>query len=654
MSRSFLPALAAAPLLAAGLAWLASSLAWSAPAIVRGNLILDGVPEQSALTADQIAKLDAYLSARQARPQGFTGKGQVLIATRFGDVDELHLVDQALGFRRQMTFTREPVLAGAFSPDPNRNAFFYAADSSSDGNSRLYYQRVGEATPRRLTDGKSVAGGALWSSSGREIAFSVIAPDTGSCEIDIIDPDSGAPPRPAAGNECADVLDWSADDRKLLLRRHTSAYEESLFILDLGTGQKREIEPSASKGVIAGAKFSRDGTGVYFISNRDGDFARLRYVNLFTAEKLEISGRGDVDVEQFALSRDGHYMAYVANEGGAAKLNLLDLRAHQDLVPPRLPAPGALDSLSFDADGKRLLFALTAAGQPRDAYVLDVAANRLEPWTASETGPLDRAKFVAPRLTQFPTFDRMDGKPRQLPLYVYEPAGPGAHPVLIVLHDGPDARFEPTFDPFIQYVVNELGFTVLAPNVRGSSGYGKSFGALARGALREDAIKDVGALLVWLALDSRFDKTHVIVSGAGYGGYMALAALVNYGERLRGAVALAPITDFIAYVSGTAPGSRDAARAEYGDEREPEGRIFLRRISPLSNAERITRPVLLAHGNNDRGVPVAQSDQLVNRLRARNQTVWYLKATDEAGSFARWQNREAYYRAFAEFLISVR
>jgi dipeptidyl aminopeptidase/acylaminoacyl peptidase len=228
------------------------------------------------------------------------------------------------------------------------------------------------------------------------------------------------------------------------------------------------------------------------------------------------------------------------------------------------------------------------------------------------------------------------------------------HPVLIVLHDGPDARFRPTFDPWIQYVVNELGFAVLAPNVRGSSGYGKSFAALARGDQREDAMKDVGALLVWLALDSRFDKTHVIVSGTGYGGYMALAALVNYGERLRGAVAMAPITDFMGFLSGTAPESRGAAREEYGDERDVDGRLLLRRISPLFNAERITRPLLIAHGKNDRRVPVAQSDELVIRLRVRNQTVWYLKATDEGDSFARWQNREAYYRTFAEFLTSVR
>jgi dipeptidyl aminopeptidase/acylaminoacyl peptidase len=646
VSRSLLLSLLAAPLLAAG-------VARSAPPIVRGNLILDGIPEQSALTADKIDKLDAYLSAREARPLGFTTKGQVLIATRFGEVDELHLVDQALGALHQITFTREPVLRGAFSPDPNRNAFFYLADSASESQ-QLFYQRVGDPTARRLSDGKSIAAAALWSSSGREIAFSTIARDSGSCDIDIIDPDSGALPRLAAGNECADPLDWSPDDRKLLLRQHVSAYEESLYILDLGTGQKREVDPSPAKGALANAKFSRDGTGVYFISNRDGEHARLRYVNLFTAEKNDISGRGDVDVEQFALSKDGHYLAYVTDEGGADKLNIVDLQAHQDLVPPRLPAPGVVDSLSFDPDSKRLLFGLATATQPRDAYVLDVAANRVVPWTASEAGPLDRTKFVLPRLTQFPTFDRLDGRSRELPLYIYEPASPGVHPVLIVLHDGPDARFRPTFDPWIQYVVNELGFAVLAPNVRGSSGYGKSFAALARGDQREDAIKDVGALLVWLALDNRFDKTHVIVSGTGHGGSLALAALVNYGERLRGAVAMAPITDFIAFVGSTAPEMRGAAREEYGDERDADDRLFLRRISPLINAERITRPVLIAHGKNDRGVPIAQSDQLVIRLRARNQTVWYLKATDEGASFARWQNREAYYRAFAEFLSSVR
>ena len=647
MSRLFV-----IPLLAA--CSFAAEAVFAAPPVTRGNLILDGIPEQSSPSADS---LDAYLNARQARPLGFTGKGQLLVATRFGEVDQLHVVDRPLGDRRQITFLREPVTAAAFTPDPSRDAFVYSTESSIDGGTQLYYQRVGEPTAHRLTDGKSDNGGAVWSSAGHEIAFFAIAPGTGSCDIYIVDPESSALPRLASGGDPTAAwypLDWSPDDRKLLLRKHVSDYEDYLYVLDLGTGQKREVDSSPSKGAITSARFSRDGTGVYFISNRDSDYAKLRFVNLFTAEKIDISGPMLSEVEQFTLSRDGHYLAYVVNESGADKLVLVDLQAHLDLVPPRLPSPGAVDSLSFDRDGKRLVFGFAAANEPRDAYVLEVASNRLERWTASEIGPLARTKLVVPRLTQFPTFDRLDTRSRQIPLYIYEPPGGGAHPVLIVLHDGPLAQFRPVFDPFIQYVVNELGFAVLAPNLRGSSGYGKDFGELARATLRDDAMKDLGALLVWLGLDSRFDAKHVVIAGSGYGGYLALEALVNYGERLRGAVAVAPMTDLIDFVTGTAPESRSAMREEFGDERDTDARMFLRRVSPLSNADRITRPVLLVHGKNDRRVPIAQTDQLANRLRARNQTVWYLKALDEGDSFARWQNREAYYRAYAAFLSSMR
>jgi dipeptidyl aminopeptidase/acylaminoacyl peptidase len=397
-----------------------------------------------------------------------------------------------------------------------------------------------------------------------------------------------------------------------------SAYEDYLYVVDLDTGQKREVEPSASKVSIAAARFSRDGTGVYLVSDRDGDYAKLHLVNLFTGEKTDISGRTPSDIEGFALSKDGHYLAYAADEGGASKLDLVDLRSRQDLIPPRFPVAGIIDSLSFDADGKLLVCGFAAANRTRDAYVLDVAANRLEPWTESEAGPMDPARFVIPRLTQYPTFDRTDGKSRQIPLYVYEPAGGGPHPVLIMLHDGPTDA------------------------------------SLARGPLREDAHKDVGALLVWLGLDSRFDAKRVVVAGAGYGGYLALAALANYGERLKGGVAVAGITDFIDFLSTTAPYRRLNEREEFGDERDTDTRAFLRRISPLTGAERIARPLLLVSGKNDPRVPVSQTEQLVNRLRSRSQTVWYLKANDEGGTFARWQNREAYYRVFAEFLQSMK
>jgi len=422
----------------------------------------------------------------------------------------------------------------------------------------------------------------------------------------------------------------------------------------LSTGQKREVDPSPAKVGIAGAKFSRDGQGVYVISDRDSEFAKLRYLNLFTGEKTEISGPIPWDVERVASSRDGHYLAYVSNEGGASRLNMLDLRAHQDLIAPQLPVAGVIDSLFFDAEGKRLAFGFAASNRPRDAYVLDMASNHLEQWTQSEAGPMDPARFVTPRLTQFPTFDRPDGKPREIPLFIYEPSTPGRHPVLILLHGGPAAQFRPRFDPWIQYVVQELGFAVIAPNVRGSTGYGKTFASLDNGMQREDAVKDVGALLVWVGLQGNLDAKHVVVSGVSYGAYLALAALVNYGDRLRGAVDFGGITDFISFLSSAAPYRQNQRRAEYGDERDPDMRAYLRRISPLSNADRISTPLLVVHGKNDARVPISESDQIVNRLRARSGVVWYLQATDEGQSFEKKQNRDAYYAAFAQFLITQR
>jgi dipeptidyl aminopeptidase/acylaminoacyl peptidase len=622
--------------------------------VERGNLTFENIPEAPA---DLAEKLDGYLNARQATPLGWSPKGQLLIATRFGDVDQLHLVEQAGGARRQLTFLRDPITSAAFSPDPGRAAYVYLKDAGGNENSQLYYRRLDEPNPKLLTDGKSMNGAPVWSNMGREVAFFSTARDGLSYDIDIVDPESGALPRLViAGDSGAawSVLDWSPDDTKLLVRKFISISESYLYVVDVNSGQKREVDPSASKVGIAGAKFSRDGQGVYLISDREGEFATLRYVNLFNNEKTRISGQIPWDIEELAVSRDGHYLAYVSNEAGLSKLNLVDLRTHQDLTPPRFHTPGIVDSLSFDLEGNRLAFGFAAANQPKDAYVLDVAGNRVEAWTRSEAGPVDLAKFVSPRLTEFPTFDRTDGKPRQIPLYVYQPANGAPHPVLIVLHGGPESQFRPGFDPWIEYLVNELGFAVVAPNVRGSSGYGREYLALDNGVLREDAVKDIGALIVWIGLQSTFDAKHVVVAGGSYGGYLALAALVNYSDRLRGGVDAAGIADFVSFLTHTAPYRQNLRRAEYGDERDPEMRSFLRRISPLTNAERITRPLLVVQGKNDPRVPVSEAEAIVNTVRAKGGEVWYLLAADEGHGYRKKQNRDAYYRTFAQFLMSLR
>lgn len=641
------------PLLLAAAASLLAAGALAAR-VERGALTFDNIPEAPAALEDS---LDGYLSARQAVPLGFSPKGQLLITTRFADVDQLHLVERAGGERRQLTFTRDPILQAAFSPDPGRAAYAYLKDVGGNENSQLYYQRSGQL-PKLLTDGKSQNGSLLWSNSGREIAFTTNARDGVNYDIDIVDPESGALPRLAmagdnSGAGCR-VLDWSPDDRKLLVLKAVSVSEDYLYVVDLGSGQKREVEPASTKVGISGAKFSRDGQGVYLISDREAEFARLRYVNLFTGDKTVISDHVPWDVEDLAISRDGHYLAYVSNEGGTGKLNLLDLRAHQDLTAPRMPSPGIISSLSFDADGKRLAFGFSAANRPGDAYVLDVAENHLEAWTSSETGTADPAKFVVPSLTQFPTFDRVEGKQRQIPVYVYEPAGSGPHPVLILFHGGPEDQFRPEWSAWIQFVVNELGYAIVAPNVRGSSGYGKGYLALDNGVLRDDAVKDVGALIIWIGLQTNFDAKHVVVAGGSYGGYLSLATMVNYNDRLRGGVDVSGIADFVSFLTNTAPYRQNQRRAEYGDERDPEMRALLRRISPLTNADRITKPLLVVHGKNDPRVPLSEAESMVNKVRAKGGTVWYLVAADEGHGYRRKQNRDAYLTTFAQFLITLR
>ena len=633
-------------------ALLCAPCAGATPRVERGNLIFDNIPEPSAALS---GKLEASLSARQATPLGFSPQGQLLIATRFGDVDQLHLVERPGGERRQLTFLREPVVKAVFSPDPLRSAYVYLKDVGGNENAQLYYQRQGEPAARLLTDGKSLNGGPVWSNSGREVAFFSTARDGVSYDIDIVEPEAGSLPRLAAAGDGAawSVLDWSPDDRKLLVLKYLSISEAYLYVVDLSSGQRREVEPAPVKVGISGAKFSRDGQGVYLISDRDGEFAQLRYVNLFTNERTVISAHIPWDIEEVALSRDGHYLAFTSNEAGSARLNLLDLKTRQDLIPPRPGEAGIIDSLSFDAAGGRLAFAFAAPNRPRDAYVLDIAANRLEAWTHSEPGPVDLAQFVAPRLTHYPTFDRAGGRQREIPLYVYEPAGAGPHPVLIVLHGGPESQFRPGFDPWLEFVVNELGFVVVAPNVRGSSGYGKNYLSLDNGRLREDAVKDVGALLVWIGQQTGLDAKHVVVSGGSYGGYLALATMVEFSERLRGGVDVAGIADFTSFLTNTAPYRRDQRRAEYGDERDPDMRAFLRRISPLTNADRISRPLLIVHGRNDPRVPLSEAEQIVYRVRGKGGEVWFLEAGDEGHGFRKKQNRDAYFTTFAQFLVSL-
>ena len=307
----------------------------------------------------------------------------------------------------------------------------------------------------------------------------------------------------------------------------------------------------------------------------------------------------------------------------------------------------------FDRAGKRLALSLESPQSPRDVFVLELERNAVVRYTQSEAGPVDPLQFVPAELVRYPTFDRDQ---RQVPadsrvrLSTEARARRARIRCSSTSTAGPKSQAVPGFNPFTQFLVREMGFVVITPNVRGSSGYGKTYLNLDNGEDREDAVKDIGALLVWIGAAADLDAKRVFVSGGSYGGYMSLASMVNFSDRLRGGIDVVGISNFVTFLESTSAYRRNLRRPEYGDERLPRMRAYLQRISPLTNAARITKPLLVVQGLNDPRVPATESQQMVAKIRARGGEVWYLAAKDEGHGFRKKANRDFYQKTIVTFL----
>jgi acetyl esterase/lipase len=614
-----------------------------------GNLVYDGIPPPEPSLE---ARLSRYLQSRSAAFLDWQADGSLLIRTRFGDTVQVHRVSAPLGMREQLTFYPDPI-DWARAPSSG-TGFAFLKDQNGDENVQVFY-RAPNGTVRQLTSGKFIHGSPVWAHDGRRLAFYGNERDGLSYDVYVADVSGNAPPQMLVGghDDTWYPLDWSPDDAKLLVWKFLSVRESYLYLADTVTGTLTPLEDKPKKVGITRAKFAPDGRGVYVLTDEDSEFTQLKLKNPVTHEDRRITPELEWDVEDFDVSADGRYVAYVVNEDGRSRLHIIDLTSSAQLAPEGLPE-GRIATPRFEKSGTRLAMTVDGALSPSDAWVYDVAKGSLTRWTHSEAGPLDAATLVAPELVHYPTWDRSGGHPRMLSAYVYRPAQPkGPTPVLIDIHGGPEDQFRPQWDPFLEFVVNELGYSVVAPNVRGSSGYGKSFLALDNGVLREDAVRDVGSLLVWIGVQPEFDRDRVVVLGGSYGGYMALASLVTYGERLKGGIDFVGISNFVTFLQNTAPYRRDWRREEYGDERDPSMRAFLDRISPLTNAARIKKPLLVAAGLNDPRVPLSESEQLVWRVRSGGGEVWYLVAKDEGHGFARKPNRDEYLMTLASFLTKL-
>lgn len=656
-------------LLLATLALACAHVSAQAPLRVeRGNLVYEGIPEE-AMAAP--ATLAGWLDARGAPFLDWLADGSLLVAQRAGDTAQLHRVGKALATPEQLTRDVEPISSATAHPY-DANLVVYRKDRGGDENTQLWLRNLADGSEKLLTDGRSRHGLPVFAQDGKRIAYSGNARDPASNDIFMSDIASGTGPRLvlAGGSEDLDVKDWSLDGTRLAVIRYRSSTDSELLLVDVATGEQATIEPAPARAggrrtskpagpvSVGSARFSRDGRGLYFTSDRGGEFMSLHYLDLYTRQQNTLTPDTRWDVEYFALSADGRFLAYSLNEGGLSRLVLRDLRIKADVLLPPLPPGAVIDALGFDRRSDRLAVALQAANLPAETFVYDIATVdaatlpqvALARWTRGELGGIDPAKLVSAQLVEFPTWDDDGNRRRKLPAFVYRPARPGAHPVLIDIHGGPESQFRPQWDAFRQYLVGELGYAVIAPNVRGSSGYGRSFLKLDDGALREDSVRDIGALLVWLAAQPDFDRNRVVVLGGSYGGYMALASLVQYGDRLAGGIDRFGISNFVTFLNNTSSYRRDLRRVEYGDERDPQMRALLTAISPLTNSKSIRKPLLIVQGQNDPRVPASESEQMKAVVRANGGEAWYLMAKDEGHGFGKKANSDAYRAVAVAFL----
>lgn len=657
--------------LAAALAAFTCAAQAAAPQrIEQGNLVFDGIPMEAMAAPSTLPR---WLEARSAGFIDWLADGSLLVATRFGNSAQLHRVRGPLGMREQLTFDKEPITRATADPF-NASQLLYRKDRGGDENLQIWQHDIATGTDRLLTDGKSRYGVPVFSHDGQRLAFDGNQRDGVSSDIYLRDVNGEQLPRLllAGGNDALSVEDWSLDDRRLAVIRYRSSTDSELLLVDTGSGVQTRVEPAAVGGAakkgakpvtgvasVGAARFSRDGRGLYFTSDRGGEFIGLHYVDLYTQQLTAVTPDSRWDIEQFALSDDGRFLAYTRNEGGVHRLVLRALQAKADVLLPPLPAGAVISSIGFDRASHQLAVALQTAAAPSDVYVYALEGDapipdvKLARWTQSELGPVDATKMVGAQLVEFPTWDRVGSSQRSIPAYVMQPAKPGPHPVIIEIHGGPESQFRPEFSAFRQYLVNELGYAIVAPNVRGSSGYGRSFLKLDDGALREDSVRDIGALLVWIGLQPDLDRNRVVVMGGSYGGYMTLASLVQFGDRLAGGVDTVGISNFVTFLTNTSAYRRDLRRVEYGDERDPKMRALLQQISPLTNADKIRKPLLVIQGLNDPRVPASESEQLMHTVRSKGGEVWYLAAKDEGHGFRKKENVDAQRAATVAFLKQI-
>ena len=639
-----------------------------------GNLILDGVPPVPAEIVEQVGRYGEARSATFA--DWHPTRPEMLVLTRFGDTPQVHLVKMPGGARSQLTFFPDKVEAAAFEPTRGDYFVFNKGVGGAEFFQNFRFD-MNSGAITLLTDGKSRNSAVKFSRDGRFVAYTSTRRNGADTDIYTEDPLDPASEKmlaalPGGGWE---VLNWSPDGKRILAIEGISVQERYLWLIDAQTGERQTLTPRPAPGAAtvsyAGGAFSADGASLYTTTDLGGEFRTLVRMDVATQKLTPLMPAQAPfnvgDVENFSLSRDGKRLVGVLNEGGLSRMFAFDFSEAQAPVSVVLRNEvlknAVIGGVRWRPDGGEVAFTAYGARLPGDVFtgsadpagivlkatpqgpVAKLTATR---WTTSETGGLNPAEFAEPSLVRWKSFDG-----REITGFLYAPDPgkfPGKRPVIVNIHGGPESQVRPAFQGRNSYLINELGCAVVYPNVRGSTGQGKTFMSLDNGFKREDAYRDVDALLDWIGTQPGLDAGRIMVTGGSYGGHMVLAVSAFYADKIRCSLDVVGISNLRTYLEHTESYRRDLRRVEYGDERDPKMAEFMERIAPMNNAVKMTKPMFVVQGYNDPRVPRSEAEQMVATLKKQGTPVWFLMARDEGHGFAKKKNADFQFYATVAFV----
>lgn len=664
-SRALRQAFATAALLTACGAAVAQAKApaeWVEP---NANLLVQGIPPIPAALARRAALYSDF------RDHVFVDwhpkRTEMLVSHRQAgaNVAQLYRLSQAMGLIQPLTDSPDPVAVASYEPVEGRYLVYRSAEGGSEAH-RLFRLDLDTRQSTLLTDPDESSSPAGWI-EGRSpgnpsrLLYTAVQLDrtaekgsrdslvTVLWSVDPLQPDNkrAIAKLPGTGWLPGRV---SADGGRMSFTKYISANESQLWTIDLAVGWARQVLPAADapvKAVHSAGGFSKDGKRLLLFSDRAGEFRELMSLDLTTGELTRVTGHIPWDVKNAVATDDDRYIAAQVNVNGRDELRLFDGRTLKELPAPKLPA-GSVRALAFHPGGHALAVTVVSQKGPGQIFTLDPVGGTVAQWTrAHAPAGIDPAKFADQKVIEWKSFDgRAISGLMSLPPARFT----GKRPVIVNIHGGPEAQATMGFLNRWNYYVQELGIVHIEPNVRGSSGFGKTFLTLDDGDKREDAVKDIGALLDWIARQPGLDASRVLVTGGSYGGYMTLAASVKYANRIAGSVAVVAPSNFVTFLTNTESHRRDLRRVEYGDERDPRMREFFEKTAPLNNADKITKPLFLVQGKNDPRVPYTESEQMVAKLRELGRPVWYLRAENEGHGFARKENADFLFFSTVKFV----